>query len=53
VRGALNVIPAGLEATYGTRTPAGFAVYLRLRPAPMHMDNGMGGMDHRKMKVMP
>jgi hypothetical protein len=53
VRGALNVIPEELEPAYGTRTPTGFAVYLRLRPAPMRMDNGMEGMDHRKMKVMP
>jgi hypothetical protein len=53
VQGALNVIPAGLEPAYGTRTPAGFAVYLRLRPASMRMDNGMDGMDHRKMQVMP
>jgi hypothetical protein len=32
-RGALNVVPASLEATYGTRTPVGFFLYLQLRPA--------------------
>jgi hypothetical protein len=31
-RGAVNFISKTLEATYGTRRPAGFAVYVRLRP---------------------
>jgi hypothetical protein len=31
-RGSVSVIPAGLEPSYGTRTPAGVAVYLRLVP---------------------
>jgi hypothetical protein len=33
VRGSLNFLPGGLQATYGTRTPAGIALYARLRPA--------------------
>jgi hypothetical protein len=33
VRGSLNILPRDLEATYGTRTPAGLALYARLRPA--------------------
>ncbi|HSE66792.1 MAG TPA: hypothetical protein VLB12_07385, partial [Gemmatimonadales bacterium] len=33
VRGSLDVVPEELKATYGTRTPAGIAVYARLRPA--------------------
>ena len=33
VRGSLNFVPQGLEAAYGTRTPAGVALYARLRPA--------------------
>jgi hypothetical protein len=33
VRGSLNLLPRDLEATYGTRTPAGLALYARLRPA--------------------
>lgn len=33
VRGSLNLLPRDLEATYGTRTPAGIALYARLRPA--------------------
>lgn len=52
VRGSLNVVPEGLEPAYGTRTPSGFAVYLRLRPALMDMNGGMEGMDHR-METMP
>lgn len=31
-RGSLNWVPEGLRASYGTRTPAGLAVYARLRP---------------------
>jgi hypothetical protein len=31
-RGSVNFIPRSLLATYGTRTPSGFAVFLRLRP---------------------
>jgi hypothetical protein len=31
-RGSVNFIPATLLATYGTRTPAGFAAYVQLRP---------------------
>jgi hypothetical protein len=33
VRGSLDFVPEGLRQTYGTRTPAGIAVYARLRPA--------------------
>ena len=29
VRGSLDFVPEGLEATYGTRTPAGIALYAR------------------------
>jgi hypothetical protein len=32
VRGSLDFVPKALEATYGTRTPTGIAVYARLRP---------------------
>jgi hypothetical protein len=34
-RVALNFIPAALEPAYGTRTPAGVAVYVRIRPKRM------------------
>ena len=33
VRGSVNLIPASLEAAYGSRVPKGVAIYLRLRPA--------------------
>jgi hypothetical protein len=36
VRGSLDVLPASLSAVYGSRTPVGVAVYLRLRPAGTH-----------------
>ncbi|MEP6687091.1 MAG: hypothetical protein ABJC36_02005 [Gemmatimonadales bacterium] len=44
IRGSLDFVPAGLEPAYGTRTPAGLAVYLRLRPTVLSMDHGM---DHQ------
>ncbi len=48
VRGSVNLVPAGLNAVYGSRTPAGVAIYLRLQPVGareggMKMD-GMPGM---------
>ena len=33
IRGSVNFLPGTLEATYGTRTPAGVALYARLRPS--------------------
>lgn len=35
-RGSVDAIPAALEPVYGARTPAGFTVFLRFRPAVMH-----------------
>ncbi len=37
LRGAVNFIPADLGPTYGTRTPAGFALYVRIRAKAMRM----------------
>jgi hypothetical protein len=37
VRGSLNFVPRDLEPTYGTRTPRGIAIFLRLRPRRMVM----------------
>lgn len=48
VRGAINVVPDPLRATYGSRTPKGFAFYLRLSPSRM----SMGGMDMKGMQGM-
>jgi hypothetical protein len=36
-RGAVNFVPASLLATYGTRTPLGFFLYLQLRPSATEM----------------
>ena len=45
VSGSINIVPSTLVATYGTRTPLGLVVYLRLRPATMAThDDGMAGM---------
>jgi hypothetical protein len=33
VRGNVGFVPEEMEAAYGSRTPAGLAVFLRLRPA--------------------
>src|SRR2546421_8172883 len=33
VRGSVNFVPASLDAVYGSRTPAGGGVYVRLPPA--------------------
>lgn len=46
VRASLNFLPRSLESAYGSRTPGGIAIFLRLRPAPMppmqhHMMDGM------------
>jgi hypothetical protein len=46
VRGSLDIVPAGLKASYGTRTPGGLAVYLRLRPAVMDMAVQTDQMNH-------
>jgi hypothetical protein len=35
--GTVNVIPATLRSTYGTRTPVGATIFLRLRPGVMNM----------------
>jgi hypothetical protein len=43
--GTLGFIPADLEPIYGTRTPTGLAVYLRIRPKVMRMGHdSMPGM---------
>jgi hypothetical protein len=44
ILGTLSVVPGSLEATYGTRYPKGYAIFLRLRPDRMHTEHGMPGM---------
>ncbi|MEO8622252.1 MAG: hypothetical protein ABI625_14375 [bacterium] len=34
-RASLNIVPSSLEALYGSRTPTGFALYVRFRPQRM------------------
>ncbi len=46
--GTLNRVPASLGPVYGSRTPIGFAVFLRLRPTRM-ATMGMGGMHEAGM----
>ena len=48
-RGTVNFAPRDLEAPYGSRTPLGAMVFLRLRPfhAQPHAAPGMGTMQHR------
>ncbi len=44
---SLSVIPSDLEPFYGAQTPVGFAVFLNLKPAPMHMKHtAPHDMDH-------
>src|SRR6184192_316313 len=48
IRGAVNFVPASLEGVYSSRTPAGIALYLTLRPArvPASGMMNMPGMSH-------
>lgn len=41
--GTVNLVPPALEPAYGSRTPLGVFLFLRLRPAGTR-DAGMGGM---------
>ena len=42
--GTLNRVPAALESSYGSRSPLGAVVFLRIRP--FHTERGMEGMHH-------
>jgi hypothetical protein len=44
VRGSVNFVPSNLKSIYGTRTPAGVALYLRLRPTGAREGMKMNGM---------
>ena len=41
VAGTVNMVPAALKDVYGTRTPLGATIFLRLRPGVMHMGQHM------------
>jgi hypothetical protein len=45
--GIVGLVPAGLAAAYGTRTPTGLTMYLRIRPKVMRMEHER--MDHPTM----
>lgn len=45
----INMLPSGLDAWYGSRTPAAGQLFVRLRPKFPRRDDGMAGMDHSKM----
>ena len=42
--GTVNMVPASIESAYGSRTPLGAVLFLRVRP--FHADRGMAGMHH-------
>jgi hypothetical protein len=46
-RGALNFVPQTLEGAYGSRTPVGLAVFLRVRPALLERAHAMDPEMHR------
>ncbi len=48
VAGTLNFVPAALQSTYGSRTPAGGVIFVRLRPRLMSM-----GMHDTSRKTAP
>jgi hypothetical protein len=49
VAGTVNMVPSILKDTYGTRTPVGATIFLRLRPGAMHMGAQTGA--HTGMKM--
>jgi hypothetical protein len=40
-RASVNIVPAALESSYGSRTPLGGMVFLRLRPYHEHPHGGV------------
>jgi len=46
MRGTLNILSAALEPFYGSRTPTGLVLYLRLRPVRPVATDPMQGMKH-------
>ena len=45
-RGAVNLVPEALKEVYGSRTPVGFAVFVRLRPALLEGAHAMDADMH-------
>lgn len=55
VRGNIGLVPRALEATYGTRNPAGVMVFLRLRSRHIGMSSSSahGEAEHQHMERQP
>jgi hypothetical protein len=53
VRGEIGLIPASLVPTYGTRHPAGIAVFGRIRPRLTRPEAAMDPGMHHGMELMP
>lgn len=51
--GTVNFVPGSLEPAYGSRTPLGVAVFLRLRPGRMKMGGAKHGSSSPAMPDMP
>ena len=49
--GTVNIVPSALSSVYGSRTPVGVLVFLRLRP--FRSGANMGGMNDMKMANAP
>ncbi len=45
-RGSLDIVPRTLEPVYGTRTPGGLALFLRVRPSRMQMGDVSMNREH-------
>ncbi|GAC1659491.1 MAG: hypothetical protein NVS4B3_27930 [Gemmatimonadaceae bacterium] len=55
VRGSVGVVPQPLRGTYGTSTPRGLAIFVRVRPNRMHtpgMSSAQGGISAHHKGVM-
>jgi hypothetical protein len=48
-RATMSIVPADLEADYGSRTPVGGMVFFRLRPSRAQSHEGMEGMNMNGM----
>jgi hypothetical protein len=52
IRGSVGFVPEALDPTYGTRTPAGIAIYVRLRPA-MLLQSELMDHEEKRQHHMP
>lgn len=52
-RGALNLVPSALKGVYGSRTPVGLAIFLRVRPSLLEGAHAMDPEMHRGHPAEP